>query len=87
MLMIVDTAGTVTRQQIDISGFEGREISGCISDERTGRAVMRGHASFHKDRGYLLTREDDVLKVYEVCSVGQACSNPRKTPARAGARI
>lgn len=66
MFVIVDTAGTVSIREIDFCGFRGREISGCIGDERTGRAIMRGHASFHKDRAYLLAREDDVLKVYEL---------------------
>lgn len=67
MSVILDTAGTASPEHIGCCGFRGREISGCISDEHTGRAIMRGHASFHKDRGYLLVREDDVLKVYEVC--------------------
>jgi hypothetical protein len=66
MFVIVDTAGTASRQHIGRYAFEGREISGCINDEQSGRAIMRGHASFHKDRGYLLAREDDVLKVYEL---------------------
>jgi len=66
MPMILDTAGTASRLHIGCCGFQGREISGCINDEHTGRAIMRGHASFHRDRGYLLVREDDMFKVYEV---------------------
>jgi hypothetical protein len=77
MFVVLDTAGTASRQHMGRCAFEGREISGCIGDEQTGRAIMRGHASFHKDRGYLLTREDDVLKVYELLNVAQVRSNSR----------